>query len=114
MRKIGVSLIVVLLFCALPASAQSDLEALPTAFEQVLLPITVIDVPVSYGTRWSSELWLRFSSNRPFVIPLIAPSACDPPCLDVLLIPDGSFQSGFFRTHSGESAGELLYVDRQQ
>jgi hypothetical protein len=98
-----------LLIVSLPARGQSTL---PFDAKRVLLPITVTDAPGAYGTRWSSELWLR-TEVAGAVYPVLGPSACDPPCRDPTVIPkDSSYRSDFYRTHAGETSGMLLYVDK--
>jgi len=82
-----------------PAAAQNlDL------FERVLLPVTVRNVPGTFGTVWSTELWYRNNSNRPVAVGPLAMGDYVPTMNRTVLLP--VFTSPNF------DPSQVIYVER--
>jgi hypothetical protein len=85
--------------------------------ERVLLPVTVRGVAGAFGTSWTTDLWVRVDTGgrNVSIRPLFPITACDPPCPDGFgpVLAPYSYPIDFIRTHAGETAGSLMYVQRE-
>jgi hypothetical protein len=100
-----------ILLCAGLGTAQ-DVPQL----ERVLLPVTVRNAPGAFSTIWTTDLWVRIDTGGQNVLiaPLLPVTACDPPCPDGFgpVLAPYSYPIDFYRTHSGETTGSIIYVQR--
>lgn len=106
------TLIAIATISCVVATASAQVEA---DFTRILLPVTVRNLPGANGAEWTTDLTISIepAAGVKLILPLLGPSACDPPCPDLTVVPpdDRSFPIDFFRTHSGETAGSFMYVD---
>lgn len=102
-RSVGDAMTNIAVWLSATLCAGSLALAQETPRERVLLPLAAFDVPGAFGSRWSTELWIRNDTDRPIlVVPLNITDYSPPPHRDVLLplqMPR-------------DAAGEFLYVDR--
>jgi len=76
-----------------------------TAYERVLLPITVLDVPGVNGSIWRSEAWVHLREGGVSILPLrIADS--NP-------LPAGSDVLGIFLYRQGQPVGQFVLVTKE-
>lgn len=84
---------------ARPSAAQSL-----DAFERLLLPVSVRNVPGAFGTVWSTELWYRNNSNRPVAVVPLAMSDYVPTMNRTVLLP--------VITSPNSDPSQIIYVER--
>jgi len=79
-------------------------RAADTAYERVLLPVTVLDVPGVNGSVWRSEAWVHLHQGGVSILGLrIA---------DANPLPVGSNRLGIFLFRAGDPVGQFLYVSK--
>lgn len=98
-RGLLIAIVLAAVFITRPVSAQ-DL----TAFERVLVPVSVTGVPGAYGTIWSTELWYR--NNGP------APVAMFPTAIADFVPTIGRTSPLVLGSHPAIAPGAIVYISR--